>query len=240
MSNGGALDSLSEVYEASINWVRRLEHEAGFYQKLFGRLGVKTVVDVACGPGHHTGMFHEWGLKVQGADISPAMIERARENFKAREGMEWVVRGYDEEIGTEFDVALCVGNSLALAGDKKVVGQAIARMAAAARKAVVVHVANAWAWPDGPCVWQRCARVAGGIVIKGVHRCAGKGFIEVVVVNDVPAVRGESIELLLLEAGELEGMMRAAGLARISVFGGYKGEAYVREKSVDIVMVGER
>jgi SAM-dependent methyltransferase len=236
-----AFDSLCEIFEGMINWPKRLAHEGPFYRELFGRLGVQSVVDVACGPGHHAAMFGGWGLRVQGADVSPAMIERARRNFGPRAGLEWVVRGYEEAIAGAFDAAICVGNSLALAAERGTVERAIGRMAAAATKAVVVHVANAWAWPDGPCVWQKCLRMEAGIVIKGVHRSGGRGFIEAMVVSgEPPALKSESVGLLLLEAAELEGMMRAAGLARVSVFGGYAGERHEREKSVDIVVVGEK
>jgi SAM-dependent methyltransferase len=75
---GELFSDLTDVYEAMIDWPNRLAHEERFYRRLFERVGVRSVVDVACGTGHHAAMFHSWGLRVEGADISPAMIECAR------------------------------------------------------------------------------------------------------------------------------------------------------------------
>ena len=56
-------------------------------------------------------MFYSWGLRVEGADISPKMIERARANFGQLDALQWAVRGFDEPTAAEepFDVAICVG-----------------------------------------------------------------------------------------------------------------------------------
>ena len=58
------------------------------------------------------------------------MIERARANFGAPSGLSWMVRGFDEPIVPEgaYDLAICVGNSLALAEDDSVVGATLRQM----------------------------------------------------------------------------------------------------------------
>ena len=160
-----------------IDWPKRLAHEEPFYRRLFQRLGARSVLDVACGTGRHAAMFHGWGLRVEGADLSPAMIDRARTRFGQPDGLRWAVRAFDQPTPkTEpFDVAVCVGNSLALAPDMATVERAIRQMLAAVRSggAIVIHVLNLWHLPDGPCVWQKCLRAAlsGGADTPG----AGKG-----------------------------------------------------------------
>ena len=116
---GKTFDDLTDIYESMINWPKRLAHEEPFYRGLFGRIGARRVVDVACGAGQHAAMFHSWGLEVTGADISPAMIARAREHFGEPRGLRWLVRGYDQPFadGETADAVVCVGNSLALAPD---------------------------------------------------------------------------------------------------------------------------
>ena len=91
-------DDLTDVYEAMIDWPRRLANDGPFFQGLFEELGVRRVADVACGTGHHAAMFHSWGLLVEGADISPNMIERARRNFGEPDGLTWSVRGFEQPI----------------------------------------------------------------------------------------------------------------------------------------------
>ena len=56
------------------------------------------MIDVACGTGHHAAMFHSWGLRVEGADLSAAMIDRARAKFGLPQGLQWTVRGFDQPI----------------------------------------------------------------------------------------------------------------------------------------------
>ena len=72
---------VADIYEAMIDWQKRLASEGPFYRRLFDRVGVHSVLDVACGTGRHAAMFHSWGLRVEGADISANMIERARRPF---------------------------------------------------------------------------------------------------------------------------------------------------------------
>jgi glycine/sarcosine N-methyltransferase len=155
-------DNFADVYEAMIDWPKRLAHEGPFYRRLFERAGVRRVIDVACGTGHHAAMFHSWGLQVEGADLSPAMIDRARGSFGQSQNLQWTVRGFDQPITTAepFDAAVCVGNSLALAPDVATVERAIHQMLAAVRDrgAIVVQVLNLWRLDDGPCLWQKCQR----------------------------------------------------------------------------------
>ncbi len=96
--NTNTFNQLTHIYEAMIDWPKRLAAEEPFYRDWFQQVGVKRVVDVACGTGHHAAMFHGWGLDVEGADLSPAMIQQARATFGEPPGLRWAVRGFDEPI----------------------------------------------------------------------------------------------------------------------------------------------
>ena len=211
-------DDLADVYEAMIDWPKRLAHEEPFYRRLFERLGARSVLDVACGTGRHAAMFHSWGLRVEGADLSPAMIDRARSSFGQPDGLRWAVRAFDEPIAPAepFDAAVCVGNSLALAPDMATVERAIRQMLAAVRDggAIVVQVLNLWHLPDGPCVWQKCRRAAAAVprtgdvlILKGVHRCGDRGYVELIVTDPSGGtlMRSESTPFLGLEASDWSG-----------------------------------
>jgi glycine/sarcosine N-methyltransferase len=250
MTQRKTFDDLTDVYEAMIDWPKRLANEEPFYRDLFQRIGAQNVVDVACGTGRHAAMFHSWGLRVEGADISSAMVERARIAFGEARGLRWSVRGFDETIEADepIDAVICVGNSLALAPDMAVVGAAIAQMLAAVREggAVVVHVLNLWRLPDGPIQWQKCVRTELSekdvLIIKGIHRCGGRGFVELLVTslgND-SARRNESVPFLGLEASELAQMARDAGARKTQFFGNYQAASYDRSSSVDLLMVAHK
>jgi len=166
-------DAFADIYEAMIDWPKRLAHEGPFYRRWFERVGVQSVLDSACGSGQHAAMFHSWGLKVEGADLSSQMIDRARSNFGQPPGLSWAVRGFDQPIepAKSFDAALCVGNSLALATDEATVERAIQRMfdAVCDGGLIVIHVLNLWRLPDGPCVWQKCHRASISRFTKGTE-----------------------------------------------------------------------
>ena len=243
-------EDLSEIYEALIDWPRRLDNETPFYRRLFEQRSVRSLVDVACGTGQHAALFHSWGLQVEGSDISPAMIQRAQQRFGEPAGLRWTVRGFDQPVGPEacLDAAICVGNSLALASDVASVAQTIATMLQAVRDGgtIVVHVLNLWRLADGPCLWQKGKRSSlpqgDVLIVKGVNRCGGRGFVNLVVatLKDQPTLKTESVPFLGLEAGELEQMARRAGATDVRFHGDYHDHPYIPLESTDLIMVAEK
>ena len=285
---------LTDVYEAMVDWPKRLAREEPFYRRVFEGAGIRierdrafaqgqsaltpdpspadgrgeqealgpspacgrggpfagSIVDVACGTGRHAAMFHSWGLRVEGADVSEAMIDRARTSFGQPEGLRWVVRGFDAPIDAEepFDAAICVGNSLALAPDTETVRRAIGRMLCAVRPGgvAVLHVLNLWRLPEGPCTWQKCLRTtlpAGDVlVLKGVHRAGSRGYVELVIAAAAlgTMVTSESAVLLGLEASDLAQTAREAGAAQVRLLGGYGDQPYDRQQSTDLIVVAEK
>jgi len=243
-------DDLTDVYEAMIDWPRRLEGEEPFYRELFEGLGAKSVLDTACGTGRHAAAFHSWGLHVEGADLSPAMIERAKESFGEPPGLRWAVRGFDEPAAADepFDAAICVGNSLALAADEATAERAVGRMLEAVRPggAIVLHVLNLWRLPEGPCLWQKCRRSrlpqGEALIVKGVSRCGRRGFVHLVVatLDAEPTLDTESVPFLGLEATELERMAHRGGAGAVRCYGDYQRRPYDRRESVDLILVAEK
>jgi SAM-dependent methyltransferase len=246
-----SFDDLADVYDALIDWPKRLANEEPFYQALFERAGVRDVLDVACGTGRHAAMFHSWGCRVTGADISPGMIARCRGQFGESDTLRWVVRGFDEppETPAAFDAVVCIGNSLALAPDLASVERAVEQMLAAVRPGgvCVVQVLNLWHLGEGPCVWQKCKRtMLGGrehILVKGVHRAGIRGFVELVdlaVTGDAVTPRFDCPTFLGLEAIELTRMVEQAGARAVECYGDFQRDAYRRAESTDLIVVAER
>lgn len=237
-----------EVYDALIDWPKRLANEAPLYRALFERHAVRRVLDAACGTGQHAAMFHAWGLRVEGADVSSAMIERCRRQFGESDTLHWVVRSFAEPAGDTFDAVVCVGNSLALVPEFATASEAIRRMAAALRPGGVgvVQVLNLWRLAEGPVVWQKFRRVVlDGVehtVLKGVHRVGARGFVEFVdltVSGDTLTPRHESVPFLGLELDDLAQAARDAGAA-VHSYGDYQRTPYDREHSGDLILVTEK
>jgi SAM-dependent methyltransferase len=244
-----AFKDVADAYEAMIDWRKRLGNEEPLYRWLFERVGALSVLDVACGTGHHAAMFHSWKMRVEGADVSEAMIERCRARHGESETLGWVVRGFDQAVEEpgQFDVTICVGNSLALAKDRESVAEAMRQMLEAVRTggAVVVHVVNLWRMADGPCAsWQKCARArlpqGDCLIIKGTHRCGDMGYVDLLVTrleSEPPLMHAESVRFLGLRADELVSAAQRGGARAVEVYGGYQRQAYDAEKSADLVVV---
>lgn len=93
-----------------------LGDERTFFESLFKKHGVKTVLDCACGTGQHLYLFSEMGLDINGSDYSKAMLEVAEKNLK-RYGKTIPLRQCDfrylEQKHTEtFDAVVCLTTSL--------------------------------------------------------------------------------------------------------------------------------
>jgi SAM-dependent methyltransferase len=247
MSND-QFSKFADAFEAINDWPKRLANEAPFYRWLFERASAKSVIDVACGTGHHVNMFRSWGLCAAGADASPTMIERCRARWGEGPELSWSLRAYDQPIdsGAPFDVAICIGNSLALAPDPRTVATAVAQMLAGVCKggAIFVQVLNFWAIPEGPCLWQKCIRAnlpAGErLIIKGVHRSGQRGFVEMLVTNlatNPPELKSEQAVFQMLDVEMLESAARRGGCSSVEFFGGYDRKAYEAQTSQDLMMV---
>jgi len=250
MDEASVFHELADVYDALIDWPKRLANEEPFYRHWFERFHVRSVVDVACGVGHHAAMFHQWGLRVEGADISPAMIDRARARFGQSEDLRWIVRGFDAPVQPvlPFDAAICVGNSLALAPNLETVRTTWRQMFHAVRPGglVIVQVLNWTRLPDGPCVWQKCKRVATDhgekIVVKGVHRCVARGYVDLIIIdaNTNALQHTESVPLLEWESDEWRHIAQEAGAGQSWLLGDYHGHPYEQGESIDWILVAER
>ena len=238
-------------YDMLVDWERRLANEAPFYRRLFREVGARRMLDVACGTGRHAAMFHEWGLQVEGADVSPKMLAVCRERYGESESLRWVERSFDTAWTPRerFHVAICVGNSLCLAPSRSAADTAIRVMANAVSPGgiCVVQVLNLWRFPEGPTIWEKCKRFEsdGGqrILLKGIRRIGSRGFVDLVdlvIGPDGVTNQSKGSELIGLEADDVCSAFRKAGASCIEVFGGYNGETYDRENSRDLTVVCRR
>ena len=243
-------DDLTDIYERIVDWPKRLERETPFYRTLFADDQVGSLLDVACGTGHHAAMFHEWGLHVEGADVSPAMIQRARQTFGEESGLRWRVRSFDTpwQPSPLFDAAICVGNSLALAPDQETAQAAVRQMLHAVRPGglVLVHTVNLWSLPDGPCRWQKCHRLTRSdgdtIVFKGIHRCGSQGFVDLTFTRvSQPAEYGsQSVPFLGLTPEQVSHWMSGGGGETVRCVGNYQGVPYAPTTSSDLIIIARK
>jgi len=126
-------DELADIYDLLVSWPARLKREAPFFERLFREHPVHTLLDAACGTGRHAVHFAQQGFNVIGADISRAMIRQARRHAREQGAKaRFHVLAFNE-LGKQFksqaDAVLCLGNSLAACGSRKVARNAMGNFA---------------------------------------------------------------------------------------------------------------
>lgn len=109
-------DELGADYDLMVSWERRLAREGEFFRERFAEHRVTRVLDAACGTGMHAISFARSGFECAGTDLSPAMVEKARENARAAGvTVRFEAVGFGElasRLGSGFDAVTCLGNSL--------------------------------------------------------------------------------------------------------------------------------
>jgi glycine/sarcosine N-methyltransferase len=109
-------DGLGGDYDRMVSWETRLAREEAFFQRLFTENGTRSVLDAACGTGMHAIAFARRGLAAAGADLSPAMVSRAKENAAAAgAAVDFRAAAFGElsrAFNGPFDAVTCLGNSL--------------------------------------------------------------------------------------------------------------------------------
>ena len=104
-------------WDELIDWKKRGESEAGFFERILKESGSETVLDIASGTGYHTVTLNMNGFDCTGSDGSANMITKAKENAErfglesARfEVAEWT--SLSETFTNEkFDAIVCLGNA---------------------------------------------------------------------------------------------------------------------------------
>lgn len=80
--------------------------------RLLRLLGIKEgdeILDLACGRGVITGALHDLSkAPVLGVDLSPKMIEGAKEDYRGKAGVEFRCLDFlSEDLGKKFDYVVC-------------------------------------------------------------------------------------------------------------------------------------
>ena len=106
----------------------------GYFRLLLDRMEAEpeTILDVCCGTGAMTERIHQDGFRVAGVDLSPEMIEVARQKAAAQGlGIDYFVADAAEmDLGLRFDAALSFFDSFNYITDPGRLQLALARVAA--------------------------------------------------------------------------------------------------------------
>jgi glycine/sarcosine N-methyltransferase len=247
-------ESFQPYYEIMVDWNQRLSHESSFFQRAFQSVHAKSVLDCACGTGHHACLFARWGMDVSASDISEAMIRKTR-HLAATGNLQINVQqaSFDnlgDAFGRQFDAVVCVGNSLATAGSRATVAKAVAQMHAATRSdgALILQNLNFERFVPGTAVYgdpvYREHLGQNYLFMKVFRRAGTRCDMDIVVLSD--GATGQwtrtvfSDKLLVLDRATIVTMVEEAGFGKIKLYGGHEMTPYEPKTSRDLIVVARR
>lgn len=125
-----SFENIAAYYEILTNAAARLEREGPLLSECLAQAPGRRVLDLACGTGLHAHFFAEQGAQVTALDASEAMIRHARA-LRPHPAITYGVCDMRAAAGGPWDLAVCLGNSLALLPSGEDLDAVFARVAAA-------------------------------------------------------------------------------------------------------------
>lgn len=242
-----------EVYDAQVDWERRLKREWPFYRSLFATHRVSTVLDCGCGTGRHAILFAQNGLDVTGIDVDREMVGLARRNAADAGVKAAFETAAFSELGRRFparrfDAVICVGNSLSQLPALADVEDAIGGFASVCRPGGVLalHVLNYRSLLKKEMAAQPL-RVTGA---EGRREFFQKIYlprrrrVDVVTVHGREGDDGWGSEvtrgvLLPIDVDDLLRFVAGAGFGLLEMRGDYSGAPFEGESSWDLILTAK-
>jgi SAM-dependent methyltransferase len=202
----------------------------------------RRILDLPCGQGRHAIELARRGYEVTGMDISPFLIEVARERAQAA-GVQvhWLTGDMRQPIPDgKFDLILNLFTSFGYFADddddQQVLAAAASMLAPGGR--FVLEVIN------GERVManfeERGWFTVGQSAVmeaRSLDRPSQRMVVERTV-STPPDTETSSHTLRLYTGSQLEAAMRGAGFGRVDIHGDWSGESLQRDRSIVIVAVG--
>jgi len=124
-------DELSSMYDVMFPYASQTMR-VDFLDRIFTERGIKTVLDCGCGTGRQVIDLSLRGFRVSGSDISPNMLDLARQNAAVNGlNLEWIESDFGsikKRVAHKFGGVYCIGNSLPHVGDRAALKKALGAM----------------------------------------------------------------------------------------------------------------
>jgi SAM-dependent methyltransferase len=194
------------------------------------------VLDVACGPGRHARALELAGGSVTGVDLSASLLRRARQVTGAAL-IRADMRALPIRPGT-MDLTVNLFTSFGYFADDAQHTTALAEMAATIRPAGWFAIDFLNAATVRSTLLPHTEGVLGGQQVGITRRLTHSGRY---VVKEIRTADGRCFteRVRLFERGDLETMMRAAGLEPVTGFGDYDGGPLTAD-SPRVILLGRR
>lgn len=253
MSQAALWDTFSTDYDRFVNWEQRLARELPFLEGLLAEHGARSVLDVACGTGHHAIALAQRGYEVAGVDVSAEMICRARENAEeAGVAVDFRVAGFgslSQVLAGQYDALLCLGNSLPSVPEEEGLGRALTDMAQVLRPRGLLVLQNLnydRLWPQRQRFLPLETRHEDGqewLFLRFMDFHERSLTFNMVVLHQQNGswnYWAGSTELQPIFAGQLREELRGADFDGVETYGDYSRQPYDPGKSGDLIVVARK
>jgi SAM-dependent methyltransferase len=238
-----------QIYEQMSNFAARLPREGKFIRETIGPTAA-SAIDCGCGPGHHAAMMAQWGLNVLGIDASASMIRRAKEHYGKSKSLGWRVLRFDrlDRLKIQFDALICMGNALLQAGEKADVAAAVRRFSRRLNPGgkLVLHIPNLSQYTPGKLYVRSTNLIESNdekwLMVKLMERDRRRATMRLVRVDSEARQAGETIgssAMAVFDRAWLTDLLKACGLRRIRLYGGFDGSPYRSRSSPDMITTAE-
>lgn len=117
-----------EFYDLQVDWVKRMEKEEEFFQKIFKERKFSNILEIGCGTGHHAQLFSKYAEEVIAIDPDGGMIDFAKKNVIKSNKVVLLKKGFEDLDNLpyeEFGIITSLGNTIAILEERKKVKQAL-------------------------------------------------------------------------------------------------------------------
>jgi SAM-dependent methyltransferase len=239
-----AFDRGAQYYELFSNAAGRLDREGPFLLDLLRQCPGKSVADIACGTGLHAQFLAEHGATVHAYDVNRGMIDYAR-RVRPHTNIHYAVHDMREPVDEAFDLVLCLGNSLSLAGGVEEIRRTLASVHGMLRDGglFVAQVLN-YALPSNQTARTRVEEHdvdnAQVVAVKCLAPRGNRTYLTLTyfVYSEVGTETvSESAILTHVDQDTLAGAAHQSGLAILDLFGGFDGQPFDPARSNDLIIV---
>lgn len=245
-------DEFSESYDIMVSWEERLAREEPFFQELIRRANARRVLDVGCATGGHVLRFAEMGLEAVGVDPSSKMIKIAQRRAAGKPGVGFLQAGFGElakKVEGEFDLVVCLGNTLPHALTRSALDRALRDMASVLKKGGLLAIQQL----NYDSILAEKRRFLG--VSSGNRESVEQLFFRFydydglkITFNVVTfeknadrwSFRVDSTRLRAIRCAELEAALVGAGFESLETYGSYSKESFDPGASGDLLVVAVR
>jgi len=191
-----------------------------------------TVLDLACGHGRHAIELARRGLRVTGVDLSPGLLDVARDEADAAGvDVRWVEGDMRDALPDAppdaFDAALCLDTSIGYFDTDDEDQTVLARLHAALRPGgrLLIDVLNRDGFMDdvNTRYWRELA--AGEVLLldRRMELETSRLHIDAIIIDADGTRHAEQFHMRLYTYTELSAMLRRAGLDVIGAWGSFTG-----------------